>query len=1110
MNEEDAQEDPGIEIELNEEDPQEDPVAKIPEQEQITNSCKFQCKYCNQETPSWGQMAKHLKLEHQVKKRHDPFELVIGPPPVYDCPKCKKPILKDRSLIYNHMFSSHKITIQRGERPSNPDLVKNECTFKCKYCPQMSNSWKRARNHHYKNHKSEGSMPSPSECVIGSKFHECTLCGKKILKDNRIIYIHKNSAHSQRKGNRSTISVQKQKQIISKRPKIVSNDCKFKCNYCGQVFSSWWAIRNHHYINHKSVGNMPTANDCVIEKKLHKCSKCEKELLKDNSIVLRHMKHGHTNKVRKGKDHLVKNECTFKCKYCSQMSNSWDGARTHYYKNHKSEGSMPSPSDLVIECKFHPCPLCGDELLKDNRIIYNHMVSKHNKSKKKKKAKTKRNEHLVENECKFRCPHCEEVFNNWSATLDHHRNNHISLGSILSYKDMVIESKFHPCPLCGEEVLKDNRIIYSHMASRHNKSKKKAKTKRSEHLVANECKFGCPHCQEVFNSWNATYMHHLSNHKTLGSILSPGELVIESKFHSCHLCQEEVLKDNRVIYDHMRNKHNKGKDNECNLIPKNVDIVENGCNFKCKYCTKNFESWESIMLHHKSSHESVGSAYLPYDSVIDSKFHECLLCKKEVLKDNMLIYTHIYNVHNVTTNSYKKWLKLQTDKTSQRTSHSRTDTPASENRVQYRYDQKSTHGTNNADIFEITNDENIDKESPDYEQMINACVFKCKYCEKECPSWSKLTRHNLESHQVKGREDPFELIIHYKIYQCHMCNKPMLQDRKFIYNHMLHSHKITIPKMQIGKMGKPKKEHLVQNECKFKCNYCTEVLNCWEAVRIHHRANHKTLGAMALPMDSVIEKKFHVCKLCGKEVLKDNRLIYFHNVSAHKANNCGTKKQHKPADSSVGGVVENQCKFKCKHCPEVYNSWDETLGHLKTDHESTDITAVPHDLVVESTIHTCCLCKQELLEDNRLINDHIKDAHNLTANAYKRWLTVKAQVQNGKRDVRKESVTHDEETQSEISQDSGIGQSTSMSQDGSYISDQDDVGAPADDESDDTNSNFNPTEYLRMDTEEGNEELAELPNKCKFQCQPCGSTFGTWNLTRNHIRETHKDQQVRI
>ena len=108
--------------------------------------------------------------------------------------------------------------------------------------------------------------------------------------------------------------------------------------------------------------------------------------------------------------------------------------------------------------------------------------------------------------------------------------------------------------------------------------------------------------------------------------------------------------------------------------------------------------------------------------------------------------------------------------------------------------------------------------------------------------------------------------------------------------------------------------------------------------------------------------------------------------------------------------MENQCKFKCKLCPEVYNSWDATLGHLMTDHESEDnAPAVPHDLVVESTIHTCCLCKQELLEDNRLINDHIKDAHNLTPNAYKRWLTVKAQVQNGRRDVRRESVTHDEE-----------------------------------------------------------------------------------------------------
>ena len=233
----------------------------------------------------------------------------------------------------------------------------------------------------------------------------------------------------------------------------------------------------------------------------------------------------------------------------------------------------------------------------------------------------------------------------------------------------------------------------------------------------------------------------------------------------------------------------------------------------------------------------------------------------------------------------------------------------------------------------------------------------------------------------------------------------------------------------------------------------------------------------------------------------------------NKVKSGGRNKQQKTVDPNSGGVVENQCKFRCRHCHEVFDNWDATLGHLMTDHDSLDNVAVPHDLVVESQIHTCCLCGIEVLKDNRLINDHIRVAHNLTPNAYKRWLNVKAQLQSSKVDVKIENFTNDEGTQSESSSshDSGMGQSTSVSiktQDG-YISDQDDVGAPTED-NDESNSNLSPTEYLRVDTEEGNEELPELPNICKFQCQPCGVTFRTWNLTRNHIREMHKDLQVRM
>ena len=161
--------------------PAEDPLAKMPE-ELIKNGCRFRCKYCNHETPSWGQMSKHLKRRHQVKKRHDPFDLVIDLN-IFDCHKCKKPILKDRGLIYNHMLSSHKITIPRLPKPEkgsnrieklksrNPDFVKNECTFRCNYCSEISECWEAARRHHSSNHKNMGPILPARDSVIESKFH---------------------------------------------------------------------------------------------------------------------------------------------------------------------------------------------------------------------------------------------------------------------------------------------------------------------------------------------------------------------------------------------------------------------------------------------------------------------------------------------------------------------------------------------------------------------------------------------------------------------------------------------------------------------------------------------------------------------------------------------------------------------------------------------------------------------------------------------------------------------------------------------------------------------------------------------------------------------------
>ena len=47
-------------------------------------------------------MTGHIYLTHNLRKRHDPMELVVEKN-LFNCPKCQKSILQDRSIIKGHM-----------------------------------------------------------------------------------------------------------------------------------------------------------------------------------------------------------------------------------------------------------------------------------------------------------------------------------------------------------------------------------------------------------------------------------------------------------------------------------------------------------------------------------------------------------------------------------------------------------------------------------------------------------------------------------------------------------------------------------------------------------------------------------------------------------------------------------------------------------------------------------------------------------------------------------------------------------------------------------------------------------------------------------------------
>ena len=133
-------------------------VEKVqPAEDQLTNGCTFKCKYCDLERISWQQISKHIYQTHKDVKdeKIDPFELVIDHK-IFECSKCKKPILQDKLLIRRHMRQAHKIFLPKHKKvkkegkhgAKKPWVVGNECKFKCKYCQKVLDNWGASLKHH--------------------------------------------------------------------------------------------------------------------------------------------------------------------------------------------------------------------------------------------------------------------------------------------------------------------------------------------------------------------------------------------------------------------------------------------------------------------------------------------------------------------------------------------------------------------------------------------------------------------------------------------------------------------------------------------------------------------------------------------------------------------------------------------------------------------------------------------------------------------------------------------------------------------------------------------------------------------------------------------------
>ena len=99
----------------------------------------------------------------------------------------------------------------------------------------------------------------------------------------------------------------------------------------------------------------------------------------------------------------------------------------------------------------------------------------------------------LESICKFGCKPCGLEFFTWDATKRHIRDRHSNVKEQkkkvkLKYAidDFIVEEHYHKCVVCGENVLQDISILWSHMRNNHKMSAAEYRALLGEVVVQGE------------------------------------------------------------------------------------------------------------------------------------------------------------------------------------------------------------------------------------------------------------------------------------------------------------------------------------------------------------------------------------------------------------------------------------------------------------------------------------------------------------------------------------------------------------------------------------------------------------------------------------------------
>ncbi len=395
----------------------------------------------------------------------------------------------------------------------------------------------------------------------------------------------------------------------------------------------------------------------------------------------------------------------------------------------------------------------------------------------------------------------------------------------------------------------------------------------------------------------------------------------------------------------------------------------NFCQFSCSQCGETFTSQLSTRRHKKKLGGCTAQSQLTVASA-----HVCSICSRIVLNDSEHLYRHYTRKHKINLLTYmKEHLSQETNPEYHVVQKLKRETPI-----------VPTHlGNYVISPCSVPRDKVTDAKE-------NLCTFRC-ICSFSTSSYNSLLAHSKKCKKLTKRvtlKTAPEFVNEARYHCCRVCAKRILCDKGLIHRHVRHSHGVDaedyaqlagergrhrameketkikeetiqfidllkkVPKVAPHKTHKifnyklPKSltTEVVENLCKYKCREesCSFSASSWNTMARHMQRKHRLPSFTYHPL-SLVEARYHKCRLCSKDILCDKAIIGKHSYASHQMSleqyMSGENGKHKmPLSDSVAVKVQkgdrykrlfvkntippkfisekvaNACTFTCPHC----------------------------------------------------------------------------------------------------------------------------------------------------------------------------------------------------